>query len=876
MESGDTANVPRTTTPDDSLESPQMTSINSVANDNILEESSTAVQILEKTATSPLMPSEALKMDDVLSQPNQEQNGCHSAQHIKMPDPFLEQPKADTSSPFPHSEDGSPCEGNGETPEAISEPQSLAHHSEQLVQGEEDRSHPCHDKDPSISFVLKQLEYPDTPSELGQEEKRTPSVHHAETSEVSSEQQESASTSSQLGMLKDSSIVDCHAQPHVVRSDSLEQAESESSPQQSTCNAEISQASCGIVASSNPPSLLFLKANIPSQPQEGDRSDFVGHQLSSAPLTESEGTLKADNINEDINLNQETTATGEEERDPNGLGHSSLAAEKDLDKMNGQLLSESQATEDQTAQDTDGTLASPSQALADPESDVDTCLQQRAAGTGSDTVPEAVPMLSPVATSDSYGPAYQGLAPVCDGQNREGLAVHESSEASDNKPQSEVDAKAVLESEKAIGNAEPEETTGEPQGANKDPAGANILAKETPELEILTNTSNPSGPKEPASTMVLAGAEDPCGARDTMDSQTLASTEYPMAPTEQTGPEPTEGLLIHAEDQASPEHLVSAAEPVYATPVSDEFTVASGSDIPPNWMENAADTLETTTPPNETPIEREIRLHLEREELLRRERGLASPRVTQEYVEVRIRPILNQSVSSSSLPKDKERQWAGVQMQREIQRECRREDDLVQLGKVRGAYDRGTPQEVQEKKMLFEQHSGLEPPASRKIASSGMEGVKGPSFAEANSTTNVVIVDSGAVLQSQGTTPERIRIANPFFCLRSKSSQSLVEQEVQEAQERERELQRQRYNLYGSMLPSQPTESSDLEEEPPTQPERPSCKKLDFTWPPPSHSESSQVNGHQLEKSPRLLRRQKSALIQRWESGAIGNTDSEE
>uniref|UniRef100_A0A670Y0Q5 Uncharacterized protein n=1 Tax=Pseudonaja textilis TaxID=8673 RepID=A0A670Y0Q5_PSETE len=147
----------------------------------------------------------------------------------------------------------------------------------------------------------------------------------------------------------------------------------------------------------------------------------------------------------------------------------------------------------------------------------------------------------------------------------------------------------------------------------------------------------------------------------------------------------------------------------------------------------------------ETPIEREIRLHLEREELLRRERGLGSSRGTQEYVEVCIKPILNQSTASSIKPKEKERQWASVQMQREIQRECRREEDLVQLGKGH----------------------------------------------------------------------RRASLASPFFCLRAKSSQSLLYQEVREVQEREQELQRQRLALYGSSLPCHPTQDSNQDEEKP-------------------------------------------------------------
>ncbi|KAG6930334.1 MISP family member 3 [Chelydra serpentina] len=299
---------------------------------------------------------------------------------------------------------------------------------------------------------------------------------------------------------------------------------------------------------------------------------------------------------------------------------------------------------------------------------------------------------------------------------------------------------------------------------------------------------------------------------------------------------------------------------------------------------------EALKPGGETPIEREIRLHQEREETLRRQRGLAGPRGTQEYVEVRMKPILSQAQQPAQLPKEKERQWAGAQMQREIQRERLREEDLMQLGKVRGAYDRGTPRELQEKKMLFEQQPSPEPPSPRKPArvpcsSSAKnppgQGPRGPSFAEANGRASVVILEPSTLLrQGPGRQAplERSPSAqgNPFFRLRSRSPQSRLELEVQEVQKREQELQKQRHYLYGWAPPWGAQGAAEGEEPHPSRPERPSCGKLDVTWPPPALSESPQENGlDQVEKSPRSLR-QRSGLIQHWESGAISNQESQE
>ncbi|KAK2857336.1 hypothetical protein Q7C36_005255 [Tachysurus vachellii] len=104
---------------------------------------------------------------------------------------------------------------------------------------------------------------------------------------------------------------------------------------------------------------------------------------------------------------------------------------------------------------------------------------------------------------------------------------------------------------------------------------------------------------------------------------------------------------------------------------------------------------------NETPIEREIRLGFEREQSLRRSRGLDE---TREFIEIPLRKsILSQDLPDKSL-KDhsKERQFAGKKMQHEIHAESEREKVLVKLGRLPGFYDKGTMRQLQDKKLLFE------------------------------------------------------------------------------------------------------------------------------------------------------------------------------
>ncbi|KAG9277361.1 hypothetical protein AMEX_G7364 [Astyanax mexicanus] len=109
--------------------------------------------------------------------------------------------------------------------------------------------------------------------------------------------------------------------------------------------------------------------------------------------------------------------------------------------------------------------------------------------------------------------------------------------------------------------------------------------------------------------------------------------------------------------------------------------------------------------PNETPIEREIRLAIKREQSLRRARGLEPEEdKAKEFVEIPMRKsILSQELPLKSMQSEgKDRQFAGKKMQQEIKAEVEREKALVQLGRLPGFYDKGTVRQLREKKRIFE------------------------------------------------------------------------------------------------------------------------------------------------------------------------------
>ncbi|NXS24386.1 MISP protein, partial [Mystacornis crossleyi] len=110
-----------------------------------------------------------------------------------------------------------------------------------------------------------------------------------------------------------------------------------------------------------------------------------------------------------------------------------------------------------------------------------------------------------------------------------------------------------------------------------------------------------------------------------------------------------------------------------------------------------------TTVSNETPIEREIRMAMEREENLWKERGIQRLTSSSELVEIQTKPVLNIHSSPGPGRKGKDRGRASLYVRREIEQETKREEDLKRQGRLLGAYDRGTQQELEERKRVFEQ-----------------------------------------------------------------------------------------------------------------------------------------------------------------------------
>lgn len=86
-----------------------------------------------------------------------------------------------------------------------------------------------------------------------------------------------------------------------------------------------------------------------------------------------------------------------------------------------------------------------------------------------------------------------------------------------------------------------------------------------------------------------------------------------------------------------------------------------------------------------------------------------------ELVEIQTKPLLSLHTAPAQGRKGKDKGRASFNVQREIEKETKREEDLRRQGRLPGLYDRGTPQELGELRRVFEQEE-QQPSSNRRAA----------------------------------------------------------------------------------------------------------------------------------------------------------------
>lgn len=180
---------------------------------------------------------------------------------------------------------------------------------------------------------------------------------------------------------------------------------------------------------------------------------------------------------------------------------------------------------------------------------------------------------------------------------------------------------------------------------------------------------------------------------------------------------------------------------------------------------------------NETPIEREIRMAMEREENLWKERGIQRVTSGSELVEIETKPVLNIHTSPGPGRKGKDRGRASLYVQREIEQETKREEDLKRQGRLLGAYDRGTPQELEERRRVFEQEeappqkpSALKRPEERRSRLKEFVVEEQPSSPSPTENTS-----AGKSIPSYTASIAHFQLSQPRFAASDRSREQLLE-----------------------------------------------------------------------------------------------------
>uniref|UniRef100_A0A8V1AEK2 A-kinase anchor protein 2 C-terminal domain-containing protein n=1 Tax=Gallus gallus TaxID=9031 RepID=A0A8V1AEK2_CHICK len=193
----------------------------------------------------------------------------------------------------------------------------------------------------------------------------------------------------------------------------------------------------------------------------------------------------------------------------------------------------------------------------------------------------------------------------------------------------------------------------------------------------------------------------------------------------------------------------------------------------------------------ETPIEREIRRALEREESLWKERGMQRLTSSSELVEIQTKPLLSLHTAPAQGRKGKDKGRASFNVQREIEKETKREEDLRRQGRLPGLYDRGTPQELGELRRVFEQEEQqpLPGPTPSPV-------LRREHFALSFWQPRISVSDGMGTRSAAGRelSPDGEHGRDEQYTLRTWRPQrsALIEEEIRSDLQREEELQEQR------------------------------------------------------------------------------------
>ncbi|XP_022529369.2 uncharacterized protein palmdb isoform X2 [Astyanax mexicanus] len=274
----------------------------------------------------------------------------------------------------------------------------------------------------------------------------------------------------------------------------------------------------------------------------------------------------------------------------------------------------------------------------------------------------------------------------------------------------------------------------------------------------------------------------------------------------------------------------------------------------------------------ETPIEKEIRSVMEREENVRREKGM-SKSYSSDCVQGKGRPVILNPRNLCQEVDEKRKMFDHQEDNCRLSSSSKMPSFIITSSPTRGSLK----QEMGANNVII-----LEPESSHQSPCHGAKLVSSKSADwRSEDPPNVIILETSNLiirsasefnLNSAVETQEKTFLNNPFFKLRSRSTQSLVDEEIKMVKQREEELKKQRANLYTKdkflASPGLLDSSYDKQDDVPIK-----CKS----------SPSSPMKTYKMDRSalscdhrfPESYSggRRKSAMALRWEAGEFANND---
>ncbi|XP_016134451.1 uncharacterized protein [Sinocyclocheilus grahami] len=273
----------------------------------------------------------------------------------------------------------------------------------------------------------------------------------------------------------------------------------------------------------------------------------------------------------------------------------------------------------------------------------------------------------------------------------------------------------------------------------------------------------------------------------------------------------------------------------------------------------------------ETPIEKEIRLTMEREENLRRERGM-SKSYSSDCVQMRPRTANFNTGNLCQEVDEKRKMFEDQDDEESLSKSLKTPSFIITSSPTKSAQK----QDLSANNVIILEPEPFPPsPRHGKMVSS-----KSADWRPEDNPNVIILETSNLIIRSASElnlnsvseeTQEKMFLNNPFFKLRSRSSISLVDEEIKMVKQREEELKHQRASIYSKdhfLMSPNHLDSSSFTDDVPIK-----CKSSPSSPMRTCRMDRSALSCDHRFPEPYTGGRRKSSMALRWEAGEFATNE---